>query len=85
VRSVGGIALLSVFSENSRQSLLAWLLAQGPEVVPIPGTKRRERPEENLGALQVRLSAQDATRISQTVPAGAAAGTRYPDMAGVYR
>ena len=67
------------------QLVLAWLLAQGPDVVPIPGTKRQERLDENLGALQVRLSAEDVSRISEAVPAGAAAGNRYPDMAGVYR
>ena len=67
------------------QLVLAWLLARGPDVVPIPGTTRRERLNQNLGALQVRLSAEDVTRISEIVPAGAAAGNRYPDMAGVYR
>jgi aryl-alcohol dehydrogenase-like predicted oxidoreductase len=67
------------------QLVLAWLLAQGPDVVPIPGTKRRERLDENLGALQVHLSADDVARMSETVPIGAAAGNRYPDMAAVYR
>jgi aryl-alcohol dehydrogenase-like predicted oxidoreductase len=67
------------------QLVLAWLLAQGPDVVPIPGTKRQERLDENLGALQVRLSTEDVSRISEAVPAGAAAGNRYPDMAAVYR
>jgi aryl-alcohol dehydrogenase-like predicted oxidoreductase len=67
------------------QLVLAWLLAQGPDVVPIPGTKRQERLDENLGALQVRLSAEDVLRISEAIPLGAAAGDRYPDMAGVYR
>jgi aryl-alcohol dehydrogenase-like predicted oxidoreductase len=67
------------------QLVLAWLLAQGPDVVPIPGTKRQERLDENLGALQVRLSAEDVLRISEAIPPGAAAGDRYPDMAGVYR
>nr|WP_040639289.1 aldo/keto reductase [Microvirga lotononidis] len=67
------------------QLVLAWLLAQGPDVVPIPGTKRHERLDENLGALQVRLSAEDVLHISEAIPLGAAAGDRYPDMAGVYR
>jgi aryl-alcohol dehydrogenase-like predicted oxidoreductase len=67
------------------QLVLAWLLAQGPDVVPVPGTKRRERLDENLGALQVHLSAEDVTRISEAVPVGAAAGNRYPDMIAVYR
>jgi aryl-alcohol dehydrogenase-like predicted oxidoreductase len=60
------------------QLALAWLLAQGPDIVPIPGTKRRERLEENAGAVDVRLSAEDVKRISEAVPAGAAAGERYP-------
>jgi aryl-alcohol dehydrogenase-like predicted oxidoreductase len=69
------------------QLVLAWLLAQGPDIVPIPGTKRRERLEENLGALAVRLSAADVARISAAVPPGAAAGSRYPEghMKAVYR
>ncbi len=60
------------------QLALAWLLALGPDVVPIPGTKRRERLEENAGATDVKLIAEDVLRISATVPAGAAAGLRYP-------
>jgi aryl-alcohol dehydrogenase-like predicted oxidoreductase len=69
------------------QLVLAWLLAQGPDIVPIPGTKRRERLGENLGALAVRLSATDVARISAAVPPGAAAGLRYPEglMKAVYR
>jgi aryl-alcohol dehydrogenase-like predicted oxidoreductase len=63
------------------QLALAWLLARGEDVVPIPGTKRRERLEENLGALRVELSAEDVKRISEAVPAGVAAGTRYPEAA----
>jgi aryl-alcohol dehydrogenase-like predicted oxidoreductase len=69
------------------QLVLAWLLAQGPDIVPIPGTKRRERFAENLGALAVRLSPADVARISAAVPPGAAAGLRYPEalMKAVYR
>ncbi|HKZ04087.1 MAG TPA: aldo/keto reductase [Methylomirabilota bacterium] len=68
------------------QLVLAWLLAQGPDVLPIPGTKREDRLAENLGALAVRLSAADVARISAAVPPGAAAGTRYPAgmMKGVH-
>ncbi|HEY3912201.1 MAG TPA: aldo/keto reductase [Stellaceae bacterium] len=68
------------------QLVLAWLLAQGPDVIPIPGTKHIARLEENLGALEVRLTAADTDRISATIPIGAAAGTRYPEggMRGVY-
>jgi aryl-alcohol dehydrogenase-like predicted oxidoreductase len=68
------------------QLVLAWLLAQGPDVLPIPGTKRKDRLEENLGAAAVKLGAADVARISAAVPAGAAAGTRYPapQMKSVY-
>ena len=61
------------------QLALAWLLAQGPDVVPIPGTKRRERLDENVRAASVRLDARDVERIAAAIPAGAAAGTRYPE------
>src|SRR5215471_1060292 len=68
------------------QLVLAWLLAQGLDVIPIPGTKRIDRVEENLGALRVRLSPAEVDRISVVIPIGAAAGTRYPEggMRGVY-
>ena len=68
------------------QLALAWLLAQGPDVVPIPGTKQIARLEENLGALCVHLTPIDIARISAAIPIGAAAGTRYPEggMRGVY-
>ncbi|HET7670643.1 MAG TPA: aldo/keto reductase [Burkholderiales bacterium] len=60
------------------QLVLAWLLAQGKDIVPIPGTKRRQRVDENLAALEVKLSAQDVKRISEIAPVGAGAGLRYP-------
>jgi aryl-alcohol dehydrogenase-like predicted oxidoreductase len=60
------------------QLVLAWLLAQGKDIVPIPGTKRRQRVDENLAALEVTLSADDVQRISGIAPVGAGAGTRYP-------
>ncbi|MGC2047277.1 MAG: aldo/keto reductase, partial [Gallionella sp.] len=68
------------------QLVLAWLLAQGADVVPIPGTKRIAYLEENLGALCVRLSADDRGRIDEAMPSGAAKGGRYPDaqLRGVY-
>jgi aryl-alcohol dehydrogenase-like predicted oxidoreductase len=68
------------------QVTLAWLLAQGPDVVAIPGTRYAKRLDENVGALNVKLSQDDVARISAAVPAGAAAGTRYPagGMAGVF-
>jgi aryl-alcohol dehydrogenase-like predicted oxidoreductase len=68
------------------QLALAWLMAQGPDVIPIPGTKQIARLEENLGALNVRLTAAEIDRLSAVIPIGAAAGTRYPEggMRGVY-
>src|SRR3954465_110044 len=60
------------------QLVLAWLLAQGKDIVPIPGTKRKQRVDENLDALEVKLSAQDVHRISEIAPVGAGAGLRYP-------
>jgi aryl-alcohol dehydrogenase-like predicted oxidoreductase len=63
------------------QLVLAWLLAQGKDIVPIPGTKRKQRVDENLDALEVRLSAHDLKRISEIAPVGAGAGTRYPEDA----
>jgi aryl-alcohol dehydrogenase-like predicted oxidoreductase len=68
------------------QLSLAWLLAQGPDVIPIPGTKRIARVEENLAALDVHLTPDEIASISDAVPAGAAAGTRYPagGMKGVF-
>jgi aryl-alcohol dehydrogenase-like predicted oxidoreductase len=61
------------------QLALAWLLAQGQDVVPIPGTKRVKYLEENVGALDVQLSPDDLRRIDEIAPVGVAAGTRYPE------
>jgi aryl-alcohol dehydrogenase-like predicted oxidoreductase len=68
------------------QLALAWLLAQGPDVIPIPGTKRKERLVENIETLSVNLSASDLARISDAIPVGAVAGLRYPEaqMGSVY-
>ena len=60
------------------QLALAWVLAQGDDIVPIPGTKRRRYLEENAGALAVQLSAEDLRRIQAVAPLGVAAGARYP-------
>jgi aryl-alcohol dehydrogenase-like predicted oxidoreductase len=60
------------------QLVLAWLLHQGKDVVPIPGTKRRERIDENFDATKISLTAEDLKRISEAAPVGAGAGTRYP-------
>jgi aryl-alcohol dehydrogenase-like predicted oxidoreductase len=59
------------------QLALAWLLAQGTDIVPIPGTKQRRYLEENLGALKVELSASDLQAIEEVAPKGVAAGERY--------
>ena len=63
------------------QLALAWVLAQGDDIVPIPGTKRRGRLEENAASLEVVLSADDRARIDAIFPSDAAAGTRYPAWA----
>jgi aryl-alcohol dehydrogenase-like predicted oxidoreductase len=59
---------------------LAWVLAQGDDLVPIPGTKRRKYLDENLGANQVRLSADDLNRLNVIAPRGITAGLRYPEQ-----
>jgi aryl-alcohol dehydrogenase-like predicted oxidoreductase len=61
------------------QLALAWLLARGDDIVPIPGTKRVQYLEENVGALNVRLTADDLARIDAIAPRGAAAGLRYTE------
>ncbi|UKA76335.1 aldo/keto reductase [Arthrobacter sp. FW306-07-I] len=65
------------------QLALAWLLAQGEHVVPIPGTKKRERLRENLGAVDVELGVEDLQLLDQLAPAGATAGARYPNMSTI--
>jgi aryl-alcohol dehydrogenase-like predicted oxidoreductase len=59
------------------QLALAWVLAQGEDIVPIPGTKRRKYLEENVGATEVTLDAQELRRLNKIAPRGAAAGERY--------
>jgi aryl-alcohol dehydrogenase-like predicted oxidoreductase len=61
------------------QLALAWLLHQGEDIVPIPGTKRREYLEENAGAAGVTLSEEDLRRIDEVAPKGVAVGERYPE------
>jgi aryl-alcohol dehydrogenase-like predicted oxidoreductase len=61
------------------QLALAWVLAQGQDVVPIPGTKRRTYLDQNLKALEITLTQADLRRIEEAAPRGAAAGARYPD------
>lgn len=62
------------------QVALAWLLAQGRDIVPIPGTKRRSYLEQNLAALEVELDDDEISRLSAAFPPGAAAGLRYPEF-----
>jgi aryl-alcohol dehydrogenase-like predicted oxidoreductase len=65
------------------QLALAWVLAQGEDIVPIPGTKRREYLEENVAAVEIELTEDDLRRIDEAAPVGAAAGARYPDMSSI--
>ncbi len=68
------------------QLCLAWLLAQGDDVLPIPGTKSLDRLKENLGAMDITLTQAELDAIAEVIPVGAAAGTRYPEggMKGVF-
>jgi aryl-alcohol dehydrogenase-like predicted oxidoreductase len=61
------------------QLALAWVLAQGDDIVPIPGTKRRSYLEENLGSLEVELTVNELQRLDELMPQGIAAGPRYPE------
>ena len=65
------------------QLALAWVLAQGEDIVPIPGTKHVHYLEQNVAAAEIELSAEDLQRIDAVAPAGAAAGDRYADMSPV--
>jgi aryl-alcohol dehydrogenase-like predicted oxidoreductase len=67
------------------QLALAWVLAQGEDIVPIPGTKRRTYLEENAGASEVSLTQEELDRLAEAFPVGAAAGDRYSDMSTVNR
>jgi aryl-alcohol dehydrogenase-like predicted oxidoreductase len=66
---------------NPAQLALAWVLSQGEDIVPIPGTAKREHLEENLSALDITLSADELARIDVVAPKDAAAGARYPEAA----
>ncbi|MHB8671446.1 MAG: aldo/keto reductase [Acidimicrobiales bacterium] len=70
---------------TASQIALAWLLAQGDDVAPIPGTKRRSRLEENLGAVDIELTAEDLATLDAVFPPDAAAGDRYADMSHIDR
>ena len=82
------LALVGKLAEIARdkgmkpaQLALAWVLAQGEDIIPIPGTTRREHLQENLEALDIELSAEDLARIDAVAPKGAASGPRYPEGA----
>jgi aryl-alcohol dehydrogenase-like predicted oxidoreductase len=65
------------------QLALAWVLAQGQDIVPIPGTKRRTYLEQNVAAVALGLTSEEIRRIGEAAPKGAAAGPRYADMSRV--
>ncbi|MBD2339032.1 aldo/keto reductase [Calothrix sp. FACHB-156] len=67
------------------QLALAWLLSQGEDIVPIPGTKRRTYLEENIAATEINLTQEDLSQIEAVAPKGTAAGDRYSDMSTVNR
>jgi len=81
-RNVQIVAKLEAIAREKQctpaQLVLAWLLAQGNDLTAIPGTKRKQRVDDGLAALQVQLSKEDLKRISDAAPVGAGSGTRYP-------
>jgi aryl-alcohol dehydrogenase-like predicted oxidoreductase len=80
------VAQLAMEKEcTTSQLALAWLLAQGRDVIPIPGTKRVKYLKENVGALEVQLSDAELQEINDIFPKGAASGARYADMSFVNR
>ncbi len=83
VKRVEQIAMVKRVTPS--QIALAWLLHQGKDIVPIPGTKHRKYLEENAGAEDIKLTAGDLARIDAAAPRGFAAGDRYPDMRTVNR
>lgn len=66
---------------SASQLALAWVLAQGEHIVPIPGTTKTKNLQDNLGALNVQLTADDIARLDEIAPRGSTAGTRYPEAA----
>ena len=78
-------ALAQVKRATPAQIALAWVMAQGDDIVPIPGTKKRERLEENAGTVNVQLSAEDLRIIDSFTPENLIAGARYSDMSTVNR
>jgi len=85
------LALVDAVTEMARdkgctpsQLALAWVLAQGEDVVPIPGTKRRSYLQENIAAVEIELTSQELAALEKAAPVGAAAGERYADMSPVH-
>ncbi|MDZ7969197.1 MAG: aldo/keto reductase [Nostoc sp. DedSLP03] len=78
-------AIASEKGVTSSQLALAWLLTQGEDIVPIPGTKRRTYLEENIAATEITLTEQELHRLETVAPKNVAAGDRYPDMSTVNR
>ena len=82
-RNLDLVARVSEIAQEKRctpaQLALAWVLAQGNDIVPIPGTKRRKYLQENVGALDVDLTSEDIARIDEVAPKDAFAGSRYPE------
>jgi aryl-alcohol dehydrogenase-like predicted oxidoreductase len=72
-------AIANAHKATPAQVALAWLLAQGSDIVPIPGTKRRRYLEENLRALELQLAASELAQLSAAFPPGVTSGTRYPE------
>jgi aryl-alcohol dehydrogenase-like predicted oxidoreductase len=78
-------ALAAERGVTAAQLALAWVLAQGDDVVPIPGTRRVRYLEQNVGAVDVRLTGEDLAALAAAVPPEAVAGDRYPDMSSIGR
>jgi aryl-alcohol dehydrogenase-like predicted oxidoreductase len=70
-------AMAAEKGNTAGQLALAWVLAQGDHIIPIPGTRRRKYIDENVGAIDVTLSAADLARLDRIAPRNAAAGERY--------
>ena len=83
VTRIGGLAEAKGVSTS--ELALAWLMAQGDDVVPIPGTKRITNLESNARSVDVDLNDEDLSALDEAAPPGAASGTRYPDMSAVNR
>ena len=79
VEAIRGIA--DGIGASVAQVAIAWVAAQGPDIIPLVGARRRDRLAETLGALEVKLSPSDLAALAKALPPGAAAGERYPEAA----